>query len=84
MLVCGAEMRYPAAAIRRRERADWRLTVGEAGAASMMTLPELAADSLEEFLGDYMRRRYGSSQTGPCSCSRLRRTSSLQRCSLRC
>jgi hypothetical protein len=28
----------------------------------MMTLPELAADSLEEFLGDYMRRRYGSSQ----------------------
>jgi hypothetical protein len=39
-----------------------RLTVGEAGAASMMTLPELAADSLEEFLGDYMRRRYGASQ----------------------
>jgi hypothetical protein len=28
----------------------------------MMTLPELAADSLEEFLGDYMRRRWGSSQ----------------------
>jgi len=28
----------------------------------MMTLPELAADSLEEFLGEYMRRRYGSSQ----------------------
>ena len=27
----------------------------------MMTLPELAADSLEEFLGDYMRRRWGSS-----------------------
>jgi len=28
----------------------------------MMTLPELAADTLEEFLGDYMRRRYGSSE----------------------
>ncbi|WP_024515327.1 HD domain-containing protein [Bradyrhizobium sp. Tv2a-2] len=28
----------------------------------MMTLPELAADSLEQFLGDYMRRRYGASQ----------------------
>src|SRR5664279_397361 len=32
------------------------------GAASMMTLPELAADALEEFLGSYMRRRFGSSQ----------------------
>jgi len=29
----------------------------------MMTLPELAADALEEFLGSYMRRRFGSSQT---------------------
>src|SRR4030081_3036736 len=29
----------------------------------MMTLPELAADVLEEFLGSYMRRRFGSSQT---------------------
>jgi hypothetical protein len=28
-----------------------------------MTLPELAADALEEFLGAYMRRRFGSSQT---------------------
>ena len=28
----------------------------------MMTLPELAADALEEFLRDYMNRRYGSSQ----------------------
>jgi hypothetical protein len=28
----------------------------------MMTLPELAADALEEFLGSYMRRRFGSSQ----------------------
>src|SRR6266853_153072 len=33
------------------------------GAASMMTLPELAADALEEFLGSYMRRRFGSLQT---------------------
>ncbi len=29
----------------------------------MMTLPELATDALEEFLGSYMRGRYGSSQT---------------------
>jgi len=28
----------------------------------MMTLPELAANALEKFLGDYMRRYYGSSQ----------------------
>jgi hypothetical protein len=28
----------------------------------MMTLPELAADALEDFLGSYMRRRFGSSQ----------------------
>jgi hypothetical protein len=29
----------------------------------MMTLPELAADALEEFLGSYMRRRFGSLQS---------------------
>jgi hypothetical protein len=29
----------------------------------MMTLPELAANALEEFLGAYMRRRFGSAQT---------------------
>jgi hypothetical protein len=29
----------------------------------MMTLPELAADALEEFLRTYMRRRFGPSQT---------------------
>jgi hypothetical protein len=28
----------------------------------MMTLPELAADALEEFLGSFMRRRFGASQ----------------------
>src|SRR4051812_39877491 len=33
------------------------------GAASMMTLPELAADALEEFLRSYMRRRFGPSQS---------------------
>src|SRR5215467_6320579 len=32
------------------------------GAASMMTLPELAADALEKFLAAYMRRRFGSTQ----------------------
>ncbi|MBV8923021.1 MAG: metal-dependent phosphohydrolase, partial [Bradyrhizobium sp.] len=29
----------------------------------MITVPELAADALGEFLGGYMRRRYGSSDT---------------------
>jgi hypothetical protein len=29
----------------------------------MMTLPELATDALEEFLGSFMRHRFGSSQT---------------------
>jgi hypothetical protein len=29
----------------------------------MMTLPELATDALEEFLGSFMRPRFGSSQT---------------------
>jgi hypothetical protein len=28
----------------------------------MMTLPELATDALEEFIGSFMRRRFGSSQ----------------------
>ena len=28
-----------------------------------MTLPELAADALGKFLGEYMQRRFGSSQT---------------------
>ncbi len=33
------------------------------GAESMMTLPDLAADALEEFLRSYMRQRFGPSQT---------------------
>ena len=33
------------------------------GAAAMMTLPDLAADALEEFLRSYMRQRFGPSQT---------------------
>jgi hypothetical protein len=33
------------------------------GATSMMTLPDLAADALEEFLRSYMRQRFGPSQT---------------------
>jgi hypothetical protein len=32
------------------------------GAAAMITVPELAADALGEFLASYMRRRFGSSQ----------------------
>ena len=40
---------------------EFRDKVG--GAASMMTLPELATDALEEFLGSFMRHRFGSSQT---------------------
>jgi hypothetical protein len=45
----------------KREVGSCRRIV-EAGEATMMTLPELAADALEEFLGSYMRRRFGSSQ----------------------
>jgi len=46
--------------MRSRElaREGWR-----SKAASMMTLPELAADALEDFLRSYMRRRFDSSQT---------------------
>ncbi len=32
------------------------------GAIAMITVPELAADALGEFLANYMRRRFGSSQ----------------------
>ena len=35
----------------------------------MMTFPELAADALEKFLGTYMRRRFGSTQTPSSSSS---------------
>jgi hypothetical protein len=38
-------------------------SITEIGATSMMTVPELATDALEEFLGSYMRRRFGSTQT---------------------
>lgn len=31
-------------------------------AAAMMTLPELATDAFEEFVGSYMRRRFGASE----------------------
>ncbi len=41
---------------------NWGHARDVAGAASMMTLPELAADALEEFLGSFMRRRFGASQ----------------------
>jgi hypothetical protein len=34
----------------------------------MMTIPELAADELEEFLGSYMHRRFGSSQMQLAEC----------------
>ena len=34
-----------------------------AGAAPMITLPELAVKALDEFIGSYMRRRFGTSQT---------------------
>jgi hypothetical protein len=45
----------------KNERAQGKSS--KRGAASMITLPELATDVLEEFLGSYMRRRFGSSQT---------------------
>jgi len=34
-----------------------------AAGGTMITVPELAADALGKFLGNYMRRRFGSSQT---------------------
>jgi len=34
----------------------------------MITIPELAADELEEFLGSYMRRRFGASQMRLAEC----------------
>src|SRR5215471_11030702 len=37
--------------------------VTAAGALAMMTLPELAVDTVEDFLGSYVRRRFGASQT---------------------
>ena len=36
---------------------------GCSGAVVMITVPELAADALGKFLANYMRRRFGSSQT---------------------
>jgi hypothetical protein len=35
----------------------------QAAAMAMITVPELAADAVGRFLGNYMRRRFGSSQT---------------------
>jgi hypothetical protein len=46
---------------REREVRMRRGTITGSGTASMMTLPELAADALEEFLRSYMRRRFGPS-----------------------
>jgi hypothetical protein len=39
-----------------------RSKITETGVASMMTLPELAAGALEDFLGAYALRRFGSSE----------------------
>jgi hypothetical protein len=51
------------AALAANEKSGARGKLTSVGAASMMTLPELAVDALEEFLRSYMRRRFGSSQT---------------------
>jgi hypothetical protein len=47
---------------RRENGSHVRESVTQIGVASMMTLPELAADSLEDFLRAYMRRRFESSK----------------------
>jgi len=51
---------------RRRDKNRNRSHAGrgsrKSGAASMMTLPELAVNALEEFLGSFMHRRFGSSK----------------------
>jgi hypothetical protein len=55
--------RYAGRHWHRRETRSLRGESYRSGAASMMTVPELAADALEAFLGSYIRRRFGSSQT---------------------
>jgi len=47
----------------KKNRKSRRERVTQIGATSMMTLPELAVDALEEFLGSYMRHRFGASKT---------------------
>jgi hypothetical protein len=42
---------------------SWREKDHRSRTTLMITLPEMAVDVLEEFLGSYMRRRFGSSQT---------------------
>jgi hypothetical protein len=54
-------LRYAEPIGREWEVRSWR-GITENGAASMMTLPELATDALEDFLVSYMRRRFGASE----------------------
>src|SRR3569833_2409239 len=44
-----------------RDVGSWRGTPPTSGAASMMSLPRLAAETLEKMLGSFMRRRYDES-----------------------
>jgi hypothetical protein len=60
-LVTEANLRYAGRALHCRGRSG--VDAKRAGAAPMITLPELAVKALDEFIGSYMRRRFGSSQT---------------------
>ena len=60
-MVRGAEMRYAASGREEMRRQELARDTTDNGAASMMTLPGLAADALEEFLGSFMRRRFDES-----------------------
>jgi hypothetical protein len=55
-------MRYARQALAGKNGSHVRESVTQIGVASMMTLPELAADALEDFLRAYMRRRFGTSK----------------------
>ena len=55
-------MRYAWSVLQCNETPELTREGQSGGAASMITLPEVAAEVLEEFLGSYMRRRFGSSQ----------------------
>jgi hypothetical protein len=60
-LFSGVEMGYAASGYRKRGVGSWRGDTTDNGAASMMTLSRLAAESLEKLLGSFMRRRYDES-----------------------
>lgn len=60
-LVSETEIGYAAPGEEKRGVRSWCGDTTDNGAASMITLPRLAAESLEKLLGSFMRRRYDES-----------------------